>query len=292
MNAFILQAKPVGRIWGEGQRGDDGLPVGEWWLCSDYPARVTDVARGPARGLTIQDLMARYREDFWGEARAHERFPILVKQLCPRFALPLQVHPVEGRDRKNECWYVQTSGAGGWAISRWTGDDDVVARDLIGPNPATHLVRDVVTPGMLITVPAGSLHALGPEVVVLEIQDTADVTLRVSLWEHAEWNLELDVARATEEFLRMKSRPRVLQGTEREWIQQNWKVRIEMAETIRLDPQVPTVVLNGHQIPWQFSWMRDTQLVDGLEALLILPGQSMVIESLGKACDWLVCEAR
>lgn len=292
MDAFVLQRKPVGRLWGAGLSRADGLPVGEWWLCSDYPTTVTEVARGPARGHTIQDLIARYGEAFWGDARVHERFPILVKQLRPRFALPLQVHPVKGRDRKNECWYVQTTEPDGWTISRWSGEAGVVAHSMGGTDLFTHLVRDAVFPGMLITIPAGALHALGPEVVVLEVQDTADVTLRVSLWDHKEWNLELNVEGAIEQFLQMQEQAQMLEGTKRQWAQENWQIRVARSSVVRLEPRVPTVVMNGQEPLWQLRGNGETEVVNGLETVLVIPGQSIVMESLAGPCDWLVCEVR
>lgn len=236
--------------------------------------------------------MTRYGRDFWGSAQQRDRFPILVKQLHARFPLPLQVHPTDGSERKNECWYVKSSMPGGWVINRWAGEDFLVAQSIPGPDPLAFLIRDPVTPGTLITVPAGGPHALGPEVVALEIQDTADVTIRISLWGHDEWNLPIDGHRASEEFSRMRGRPQVLEGEGRQWVQQDWQVQVMPAETLRLDPRTPTVVINGNEMRWQMHSRSEVWLVNGLEAAMVLPGQSVILESLQGHCEWVVCEAR
>ena len=292
MDAFVLGPIAVGRPWGAGPQADPGWPVGEWWLCSDYPSAQTCVVYGPASGLNIQAIIAVYGSNFWGNARPRERFPILAKQLRPRYAVPLQVHSADGIDCKNECWYVQTTHSSGWIINRWTGDDRQVARSIQNFEIFRHLVRDFVTPGMLITVPAGCIHALGPEVVVLEIQDTADLTLRISLWGHSEWNLPLDKTRAAEEFSRKKNRGRILQGRHRGWDQENWTVRVETCRRLRLKPLVPTVVVNGQQDSWIMRQGTETVLGQGLQAALVLPGSLLTLESLQGDSEWVVSEVR
>lgn len=290
MRAYIFTPQLVGRVWGSDFVSRDELPIGERWLLSDYPVRPTKIARGAMRGMTIQDLIGRYGREFWGKAPARDRFPILVKQLTSRCPLPLQVHPARGPETKNECWYVQKAPPGTWVINGWLGEHQEVVKSLRGQEPLQYLERHPISPGMLVTVPAGAPHALGPHMVVLEIQDTADVTYRLNLWDHPEWGLPLAPTEASQEFVYVDQRPQFLQGHSRIWERAEWRIRVVHGDSVWCPIAVPTLIINGSGTEWILSENSERLTVDGLETVLVLPGLSLLAETRAGFADWIVCE--
>lgn len=273
--------------------GPNGKPIGELWLFSDYPTTPTRVSEGPEKGKAVQQLMEEYGKAFWGSARPRSRFPILVKELRSRFPLPLQVHPSRGADMKNECWYIQeVKPSRNWVINGWRAQPPEVIKSLRSDNPYEYLVRQPVTPGMLVTVPAGAPHALGPEMVALEIQDTADVTLRIDLWGHPEWELSLAREQAIEEFATVKETPQVLLNGERTWERESWRVRVVSGDALPIRVKVPTVVIPGDKNPWRIHQNDYTLTMAAGQVALLLPGLTGVVESDLGSRDWVFCEVR
>lgn len=135
--------------------------------------------------------------------------PVLIKLLFPQERLSVQVHPddayaaAHGLGRgKSEAWYVVEADAGarlGVGLKpgvRWEelGDACRAGRGA----ELLHWIEVVV--GDVINVPAGTIHAIGPGVVLLEVQQPSDNTFRLDDYGRGR-ELHLDqglaVARAT-----------------------------------------------------------------------------------------------
>jgi mannose-6-phosphate isomerase len=115
-------------------------------------------------------------------------FPLLVKLLFPNDKLSVQVHPDDaqaqamGQPRgKTECWYVLEAAPGatiGLGLSRGATVESV--RGAIADGTLEELMEWVpVTVGDMVFVDAGTVHAIGPGVVLLETQQTCDTTFRM-----------------------------------------------------------------------------------------------------------------
>lgn len=173
---FLLKPRFAERIWGRtslapfyGETGMPG-PVGEAWLTG--PECV--VAGGEQAGKTL--------------AEAVPGFPLLVKILFPDDKLSVQVHPDDaqaqtlGLDRgKTECWYVLESEAGAkvaCGLTPGTSTEDVRAAIEAG-TLEERMQWLTVEPGDMIFVDAGTVHAIGPGMTLLEVQQTCDVTYRL-----------------------------------------------------------------------------------------------------------------
>jgi mannose-6-phosphate isomerase len=173
--------KPNLKPWYE-ETGTTEL-VGESWLTG--PQCVVET--GPLAGRTLGDVAAEYAEELLTPGAMAE-FPLLVKMLFPDAKLSVQVHPDDAEAQglglprgKTECWYVLEAEPG--------------ATIALGLKPGTTLegmaaaVKDgsmellmewvPVTVGEMIFVDAGTVHAIGPGVVLLETQQTCDVTYRL-----------------------------------------------------------------------------------------------------------------
>ena len=170
-------------------------PVGEAWILSDRDDHQSLVADGSLRGIGIGELMKQAPEQLMGKlAGRFERFPLLLKFLDVHEMLSVQVHPSNanaelippGESAKTEAWVVLQSGPR--------------SRIFAGLKPGTteENLREALQDGMVedrlpyftpeagdgVLIPAGTVHALGGDVVVFEVQQNSDVTFRLYDWNH------------------------------------------------------------------------------------------------------------
>jgi mannose-6-phosphate isomerase len=162
--------------------GTTGL-VGEAWLTG--PQSVVET--GAMAGRTLASVTAEAGEQLLGPEGGAE-FPLLVKLLFPNDKLSVQVHPDDaqaqtmGQPRgKTECWYVLEAEAGATiALGLREGATSDAVRAAIADGTMEQLMEWVpVSVGEMIFVDAGTVHAIGPGVVLLETQQTCDITFRL-----------------------------------------------------------------------------------------------------------------
>jgi len=200
---YPLRFEPIFqyRLWG-GRRLSDLLPVtlpdgpvGEAWILSDredYPSRV---ANGPLKGCTLGQVMEQSQEQLMGRlAMRFHRFPLLLKFLDVLEMLSVQVHPSNknrelipaGETSKTEAWVVieAQSGCRIYAgLQPGTTQADLQSA-LASGDVARRLLAIDPNPGNAILIPAGTVHTLGDDVVVFEVQQNSDVTFRLFDWGH------------------------------------------------------------------------------------------------------------
>jgi len=188
---FLVLPQFYERVWGTRDlrpyftRVVDGDPVGEVWLTGEE----CQVANGPLAGQTLRDLATQYGAEFTGEASPQAtRFPLLIKFLFPRQKLSVQVHPDDERAHldglpcgKTECWYVARAIEGAQVgLGLRPGINREMFRRAIESNQAEHMLNWLdVRAGEMLYVGAGTVHALGPNSIVLETQQNSDVTYRL-----------------------------------------------------------------------------------------------------------------
>lgn len=176
------------RIWGVETLPDwypqpaAGKPIGEAWLTAE-----TCVASdGGLKGVSLAELTKRYPEAFAGGALAE--FPLLIKTLFPREKLSVQVHPNDAEAQalglprgKTECWYVLSAEPGATVA---VGFREELTREqictAIEDKTLEYKLRYLpVKAGDMVYVDAGTVHAIGPGMVVLETQQYSDITYRL-----------------------------------------------------------------------------------------------------------------
>jgi len=169
--------------------------VAESWEIAAHPNGSSLIATGALQGRTLQDAMQEWGVDLVGSRNAQDlaqgRFPLLIKLLDANRWLSVQVHPDdryarlhEGESGKSEMWVVIHAEPGAELIY---GFDDGVSRErfaqAIEAGETEHyLHRVVVKKGDVIVVPTGAIHALGPGIMVAEIQQNSDTTYRIYDW--------------------------------------------------------------------------------------------------------------
>ncbi len=164
-------------------------PYGESWEMHD----TVRVANGALRDRTLGELLSIYGADLIGElSDPKDGLPLLVKLIDATDWLSVQVHPddeqarrLEGDPRgKTEAWYIIAAEPNSRLV---IGVDPHAGRDEIADAVRANRLEDLlvyanVTPGDVLFVAAGTIHALGPGVLVYEIQQSSDITYRFYDW--------------------------------------------------------------------------------------------------------------
>lgn len=115
-------------------------------------------------------------------------FPLLVKVIQANEALSVQVHPndetaarLENCRGKTECWYVLSARKGATLVY---GLNDSYTKEELKEAIESNSLEDMlfyadVKSGDFIYIPAGTVHAIGGGIRLLEVQQSSDITYRL-----------------------------------------------------------------------------------------------------------------
>lgn len=201
---YPLKFKPIfkDKIWGgrkiKEQLGLDfgSLPnCGEVWLLSGLWDEQSEVANGDFKGDEINDLVETFMGDLVGESvfdKYGEQFPLLLKIIDANDWLSVQVHPddelAEKRgigNGKTEMWYVMHADKDAELVMGFNREMTRMDYVKVMKNNTLREVLNYekVEAGDVFFIPAGRVHALGPDIMVAEIQQTSDTTYRIYDWD-------------------------------------------------------------------------------------------------------------
>lgn len=168
--------------------------IGESWEISAVAENLSVISNGFLAGNNIEELIEVYMGDITGDSiyeKFGNEFPLLIKFIEAREDLSIQVHPGNklARERHNaygktEMWYILESEKGS---KIYTGFKDGVTREMYqetinNGNLADLLNIESVVAGDVFFTPAGRVHAIGAGTVLVEIQQTSDITYRIFDW--------------------------------------------------------------------------------------------------------------
>jgi mannose-6-phosphate isomerase len=189
----ILFLKPVfkERIWGGSElnkRFGYDIPfthTGECWGISAHPHGESIVSKGPFKGYKLSEVYQTHRELF-NKIKA-PLFPLLTKILDAQDDLSVQVHPndlyakkFEKDLGKTECWYILSAKEDSYIIYGHHAKSKNEFKKMIEENQWNELlVKKPVKAGDFIYVPAGTIHAIGKGIMILETQQSSDTTYRL-----------------------------------------------------------------------------------------------------------------
>jgi mannose-6-phosphate isomerase len=265
VTAICLQPRRVEKVWG---RRDLGPPFG------DVPADREPIG------------------EIWFEAPAQVEASLLVKYLFTSERLSIQVHPDDSVARasgspsgKDEAWLVLSADPGatiGLGLTAEVSADALRAAALDGSIEALVDWRPVRS-GDVFYSPAGTIHAIGPGLRLIEVQQNVDLTYR--LYDYGrprELHLDEAVAVARPEPFRGEQRP-VPIGVGRTLICAGDKLRIErcvgqgrfdLEDSAWLIPLAGEAAVDGHELPPGSVWMSQDarlDLAEGAEVLVAFP---------------------
>lgn len=190
----IIELVPVfkEKIWGgrklETEFGYEipAGPVGECWAISAHPAGDDEIASGEHAGRTLSWLWDEHRELF-GNCEG-DRFPLLVKIIDAKDDLSIQVHPdndyaaehEDGSLGKKECWYVLSAEPGQTIVVGQRAHSREEFAQMVEEGRWSELLNEIpIKAGDFFQIDPGTVHAIKGGTVILESQQSSDVTYRV-----------------------------------------------------------------------------------------------------------------
>jgi len=179
-------------VWGGSRLRPEIVPTAEAWII--YADN--RVSTGPYSGRSLSDLALKFGSDLLGSravAQTGKRFPVLVKILDCAQWLSLQVHPNDEQARKlegdgffgkTEAWHVLEAESQAKLIAGMKPNiTSAVLMESIKQGTVLETVQShQVKVGDTIFISPGIIHALGPGLLIYEIQQTSDITYRVYDW--------------------------------------------------------------------------------------------------------------
>ena len=168
--------------------------IGESWELSAIADNQSVISNGFLAGNNIEELIEVYMGDITGDSifeKFGNEFPLLIKFIEAQEVLSIQVHPNNDLARKRhsaygktEMWYILECKEGS---KIYTGFKDGVTREIyeeaLGNGKIEELLNvEIVDSGDTFFTPAGRVHAIGAGIVLVEIQQTSDITYRIFDW--------------------------------------------------------------------------------------------------------------
>jgi mannose-6-phosphate isomerase len=162
-----------------------GELLGEVWV-TDGASRFLN---GPLSGMTLSEASEKFGPELNGSGWTDSRFPILAKYIYTSDWLSVQVHPDDEAARrydpgnlgKTEMWYiVGATHKAKVLLGLKRNESKPVLRESFEKARS----RDVLNAfrpysGEAIFVPPGTVHALGPGLVLFEVEQNSDLTYRL-----------------------------------------------------------------------------------------------------------------
>src|SRR5579862_538991 len=177
---------PLFEMPGGGNGASDASePIGEVWI-TDESARFLN---GPVAGMTLGEVSEKYGAEFHGSSWPGKKFLLLAKYIFTSDWLSVQVHPDDayagahdnGSLGKCEMWYfVKTDSDAAILLGLKPG----VTKDQLRPAFKSGKSREILytfrpEPEEAAFLAPGLVHALGPGLVVFEVEENSDVTYRL-----------------------------------------------------------------------------------------------------------------
>ena len=174
--------------------GNPGLKYGESWELSAVSDNLSIIKNGFLAGNNIEELIEVYMGDLVGDT-VYEKFgiefPLLIKLIESESDLSLQVHPNNelalkrhNAYGKTEMWYIMEAKNN---ARIHTGFKKKTSREeylnaVKNKDVASLIHIENCSPGDVFLNPSGRIHAIGAGLVLVEIQQTSDITYRISDW--------------------------------------------------------------------------------------------------------------
>ena len=193
----VLKLKPACKdyIWGGRRLAEeygiayDGEILAEAWELSCHPDGPSVIANGPFAGKTLEEYIKQEGREVLGtHCRRFRDFPILVKFIDAKQNLSIQVHPDnkyalknEGQYGKTEMWYVMDAKEGAFL---YYGFRKEISREEFERRIQEDTLLEVlnavpVQKGDVLFIESGTIHAIGQDILIAEIQQNSNVTYRV-----------------------------------------------------------------------------------------------------------------
>lgn len=168
--------------------------IGESWEISAVAGDQSIISNGFLAGNNIEELIEVYMGDITGDLiyeKFGNEFPLLIKFIEAQQDLSIQVHPNNELARKRhkaygktEMWYILECKENSKIYSGFRkGVTKEIYEKALKDNTITDILNvETAEPGNVFFTPAGRVHAIGAGIVLVEIQQTSDITYRIFDW--------------------------------------------------------------------------------------------------------------
>ena len=166
--------------------------IGESWEVSAHKEAISKILNPAFNNENLYELFndkSKRKEIFGTKCLNMDRFPILTKFIDAKTNLSIQVHPdddyakkYEDNLGKNEVWYIMDCKENAQIIYGFKDNVDKSNLKNIVGNIEDNVKYINVKKGDLISIPAGTIHAICGGVMLCEIQQSSDITYRVYDW--------------------------------------------------------------------------------------------------------------
>ena len=161
---------------------DDNL-YGEMWSVSAHKEGDCVIVNKEFAGKTLSEVYKTHPELF---GTKDAEFPLMVKLIHTNADLSVQVHPddeyarrVENQFGKTECWYFANSPKNPIVLGHTASSKEDIA-EAIKQGTLENLLKKVpVKKDDFVLINAKTIHALTEGLLVVEIQQSSDVTYRL-----------------------------------------------------------------------------------------------------------------
>ena len=195
---FLLKPAAKDYLWGGRRLNDefnkviDVYPLAETWECSTHPDGMSLVASGTDAGKPLIEVL-REHPDYLGThplqiMSGKPELPVLIKLIDAEQDMSVQVHPDDAYALKNEnclgkteMWYVLAARKGASLVYGFNQDMDRerVQNALADGTIKKYLNRVPVRGNDVFLVEAGTVHAIGAGIIMVEIQESSNLTYRL-----------------------------------------------------------------------------------------------------------------
>ena len=195
MSVFKLRPSCKDYLWGGHRLVDEygkeyeGEILAETWELSCHPDGPSTIVNGAYAGKTLEEYIEEAGKEVFGKnCRRFRDFPILIKFIDAKQNLSIQVHPDnryalknEGQYGKTEMWYVMDAGKD---VFLYYGFKKEISKEEFARRIQEDTLLEVlnavpVQKGDVLFIESGTIHAIGEDILIAEIQQNSNVTYRV-----------------------------------------------------------------------------------------------------------------
>ncbi len=229
---YPIKFKPIlfEKIWGGDKlkkvlnKDTSSEFTGESWEISAVNDEVSVIANGPLKGKLLTEIIYEQPIQFLGKKVADQfgtTFPLLFKFIDAKRDLSVQLHPNDELAKarhnsfgKTEMWYLieaESNAQIHLGFNEYYQPEEYLGK--IKTDRVLEMVRShKAKKGQAYLVQAGTIHAIGKDVLLAEIQQTSDITYRIYDWKRKDLNgdfreLHLNLAFDALDFNQFKSDP-------------------------------------------------------------------------------------
>lgn len=192
---FLLRPAGKDNLWGGSRLNDDFsknidlYPLAETWECSTHPDGPSTVASGEHSGKLLTQVIKEHPEYLGTHPHTKDELPILIKFIDAKKDLSVQVHPNDeyamkhenGSLGKTEMWYVLDASKDSKLIYGFNHDvkKETLQKSLENGTIEKYLQKVKIEKDDVFYVEAGTVHGIGAGALIVEIQESSNLTYRL-----------------------------------------------------------------------------------------------------------------